>query len=378
MMNYENWLNSNNAWFTSFLHLLVFVSLQFLVIEANCRSSLNNGLATFSIGKEAGKTDALYQFEEDSEEWKKIGSLGTTGIYSIAIDDEHFIIYAVDGGVLGSIDPVTARFTEIGSIGNGTGLSGNITINRIYGLTFEPFEKVLYATHRRDGVLDDLLVKIDPITGKIIKQQLQDENFNIVDYTLIESSIRATIFPPPPLTETTAILYDELTTELYCLQRSFGNIALCIINKLDGRLESVLLDLSLTEMFAIGSNNSNQLYSTTLRLDNTKEPSSLFNIIGSEGAYDFVQYLSENKPEREFTGIAFLKEPEKINNCEDDISINISSPQSAVVKAKKVIYSNATIKINTTYTAKEAVNLYNWFAVESDTNFSIEIAEACP
>jgi len=353
---------------------LLFIIL-FFALNAKCQTQLNGNLAAFSIGKEAGKTDALYQFSDNQANWQKIGHLGTTDIISIAIDSEKFILYAVDGDILGIINPVTASFSAIGNIGTGAGSEGTITINQIYGLTFDPIEKVLYATHRRSNFEDDILLKINPQSGKIIKQELLDTAFNLVDYAVIESSTRATIFPPPPLTETTSILYEPVTKDLFCLQRSLGNIALCIINKLDGRLETVILDLSLTEMFGIGSNSSDELFSTAL---NYTEQSSLYGIDRSLGEYNLIQPMQVNNVSVEFTGIAFLITPETITTCDNQINLNMSSPQTSLVQARKFIHSNNTVKVNTTYQAEENITLHNHFTAPSNKNLNIEIKEICP
>jgi len=353
---------------------LLFIIL-FSTFKVECHAQLNESSAAFSIGKESGKTDALYQFNEEDAIWLKVGHLETTDVFSIAIDSEKFIMYAVDGGVLGIINPVTATFSIVGNIGAGTGSEGTITINQIYGLTFDPLEKVLYATQRRANFEDDILLKINPQSGEIIKQELQDTAFNLVDYAIIESSTRATILPPPPLTETTSILYESVTKDLFCLQRSFGNIALCIINKLDGRLETVILDLSLTEMFSIGSNISDELFSTAL---NYTEQSSLYGIDRSIGEYNLIQPMQANNVNVEFMGIAFLKIPEIIMACNNEINLNMSSPQIPLVKAKKHIHSNNTISINTNYQAEENITLHNHFTVPSNKNFHAEIKEICP
>jgi len=357
------------------LNLYLFLILLFFALAAQSQVQLNGDLAAFSIGKETGKTDALYQFKEGETSWQKVGHLGTSNVFSIAIDSENFIIYAVDGGNLGAVNPVTANFSIIGNVGSGVGSAGTIVINQIYGLTYEPIEKVLYATHRRANFEDDILLKINPQSGEIIKQELLDTAFNQVDYAVIQSSTRATIFPPPPLTETTSILYEPITEDLFCLQRSFGNIALCIINKLDGRLEAVILDLSLTEMFGIGSNFSEELFATALKYPNNQ--SSLYGIDRSQGEYNMIQSMQANT-DIEFTGIAFLKTQEAITNCDDEINLNMSSPQASSIKAKKNILSNNTIEVNTIYQAEEVINLHNCFSAPSNKNFNAEIKEVCP
>lgn len=357
------------------LNLNLLLIILFFAFTAECQVQLNGDLAAFSIGKEAGKTDALYQFKEGETSWQKVGHLETNNVFSIAIDSENFMLYAVDGGNLGTINPVTASFSAIGNIGAGVGSVGTITINQIYGLTYEPIEKVLYATHRRTNFEDDILLKISPQSGKIIKQELIDTAFNQVDYAVIQSSTRATIFPPPPLTETTSILYEPITGDLFCLQRSFGNIALCIINKLDGRLEAVILDLSLTEMFSIGSNSSEELFATALKYSTNQ--SSLYGIDRSQGEYNMIQNMQVNT-DVEFTGIAFLKTQETITACEDEINLNMSSPQTSLIKAKKNIQSNNTIKMNTVYRAEEIITLHNCFSAPSNKNFNAEIKEVCP
>jgi len=95
----------------------VFLLLQTMLMHGSSNYTMNKDLASFSIGKENGKSDALYQFNPIIFQWVKIGHLNTTGIFSIAIDSENFIIYAVDGKTLGTINPINADFTPIGLLG---------------------------------------------------------------------------------------------------------------------------------------------------------------------------------------------------------------------------------------------------------------------
>jgi len=143
-------------------------------------------------------------------------------------------------------------------------------------------------------------------------------------------------------------------------------------------LEEVILDLSLTEMFAVNVDCQGALFSTSLESLSTTTLSSLHIIDQSAGEVNLVNSISPNEPNIEFTGLAFFKNYEAIFDCDNEVRLNIVSPQKSTVKAKKSIFSNATIKMSTTYLAEESVELNDYFCVPTNQNLNIIINEVCP
>ncbi|MFT7551791.1 MAG: putative repeat protein (TIGR01451 family), partial [Rhodothermales bacterium] len=103
----------------------------------------------------------------------KVAHTGTQMIEAIAFNPWSRKLYAADANRLGIIDVVTGYFTEIGDFGSGWGLDGygqsrDRGFLDVDGLAFDPYgSDALYGTVRKVGE-PDLLIKIDPSTGKAI------------------------------------------------------------------------------------------------------------------------------------------------------------------------------------------------------------------
>ncbi len=97
----------------------------------------NNDLLTIvlkSTGKEAPIGSDTYTLNTEAAVFQP----GTT------------TLYAANAGQFGSINLITGVFTNIGTgIGTGRGSLGNINLNDIDSLSFDPFTGVLYGAHRR-------------------------------------------------------------------------------------------------------------------------------------------------------------------------------------------------------------------------------------
>jgi len=345
-----------------------------LLCSVNCKSNDNSNsnfwdVALFSIGKMPNETDVLYQYKPSIEQWIKVGVIGTTGVHSIAIDTENFIIYAVDGGTLGTLNPVTAEFTEIGNIGNGNGEYGYANINQVYGLTFDPIQKVLYATNRIDG-LADVLIKINPVNGKLIKNSFINLFFQSLDYAIIEASNDK----PTSLKDVSCLLYEPITRQLICIQRGFDKIAMSVINKNTGFLLQVVFDLSSAGILSIDYDLEGNLYATTL---NDLDAENGITQIDLGFININLANPSNIESNLQFTGLAFIQPSAIAPNCNDQINLICASPQVPEIKAKHSINSNTDIRIGTTYKTEGYVSLHNYFSVPANLDFSIEITDVC-
>jgi len=167
---------------------LAFLLMLFLFANIFVNQSLAQNyddLEKYSIAKSADGFVHLF-FGAPSALLTEIGNTNRTDIQSLSIHPINNTIYAVSNGELGMLDKTNGSFNSIGVIGNGTGDSGNMVFNNIYGLAHSYNEEALYATHRVKTA-EDMLIKINTVTGKLIKNSFVNTSGNSVDYTSIES-----------------------------------------------------------------------------------------------------------------------------------------------------------------------------------------------
>lgn len=105
-----------------------------------------------------------------SGEIQSIGAAGVGDIEAIAYWPGTSELFAANGGDLGTIDQSSGTFTAIGEIdGGGTaaGVFGDIGLNDVDGLSFDPWTGVLWGSNRLT-TNNDVLFQIDPISGLFI------------------------------------------------------------------------------------------------------------------------------------------------------------------------------------------------------------------
>ena len=106
---------------------IYFFSLIFSCITTH--SMGQNGqqqMYAFILSKRGNEDVVLYKSNSALNSWEVVGSTGRSNIRSLATDMSSGIIYAVDGGKLGSLNPSTGQFSSIGNIGRGFGEIENI------------------------------------------------------------------------------------------------------------------------------------------------------------------------------------------------------------------------------------------------------------
>lgn len=204
-----------------------------------------------------------------------IGNTGRTDIEALAFQEGTDILFATDGGELGTINLVTGRFTPIGAIGTGNGSAGVITFNDIDGLSWDDATATLYGVQRQTQNAADLLFQLDPATGA-----LKPGTFNGADYVPIginrnrEDNVDDISFNP-----VTGVLYG-------LANRGGGSGTLITIDKQTGTVQEVGLLVDATdptnpieEMEGLSFFNDGQLYGSTgdEGLDNN-ERNHLFHI----------------------------------------------------------------------------------------------------
>ena len=139
---------------------------------------------------EGSTNSALLKYTFENGNLELINRLGVTSVEAIALSLDAKILYAVQAGVFGILDTTMGKigsFTAVNPAGIGTahGENGWVTIDDVDGLSFDPTTGTLYATQRLFNS-PDLLLKINPVTGKFIDNAFGSNT----DYIVIGNNLR--------------------------------------------------------------------------------------------------------------------------------------------------------------------------------------------
>ncbi|MEZ5001485.1 MAG: metallophosphoesterase [Chitinophagales bacterium] len=192
-----------------------------------------------------------------------IGGFGgtTRSIEAIALSYNADSLFAVDGDSLGLVDLTTGAFNAYGTrIGSGTGSLGSYTFLDIDGLAYDSERNILWATERREGA-PDLLLVIDHTTGLLVEDYFGAG----VDY-LVTSGAGL-------LNDIDDIAVNPNTGNLFAMNNNNGTITNLIeIDPATGVI-SVINSTGLNDMEGQGFHNDGKFYSTSGRIGT---PSNVF------------------------------------------------------------------------------------------------------
>lgn len=230
----------------------------------NCIAAGAEYFPCYSVAENNGAPNTLYLFDQAQNIWTKIGSTGTTSIEAIAADPVNEILYAVDGGTLGRLNVLNGTFTSIGTLGTANGEAGPILINDVDGLTFDPINNELIGSHRVSGTgpgTNDLLVKINPLTGALITSAFIDTNGNPADYAVIEEAFDSTV--GSVVYDIEDIALNPYNGELFVIQNQNGPGLITIINSVTGEIDAIIYDTSDDNLRGLGFNGYGELFATS-------------------------------------------------------------------------------------------------------------------
>jgi uncharacterized repeat protein (TIGR01451 family) len=199
-----------------------------------------------------------------------IGSgTGTGSIEAIAFNSITGVVYAANGGRLGTLSTTSGLFSpRPQTIGTGDGAFGNITFGDVDGLAFDAQEDALYGVHARGGT--DVLIQIDMISGAHVPNAFGTD----IDYV-----------PLPPIsgnTITDDIAIDPTTGIMYATVNSGGSSDRLIrINKTTGATTDVSL-ITVPDIEGLGTDPTGQLWGTSGTQDILYEIDK-FTGVGSNG-----------------------------------------------------------------------------------------------
>jgi len=365
-------------YFKHFCFSFVFI---FAIIIVNAQPNLNSNLPCYSIATTSNGTSMLYEMSPYSSQWRLIDKIDRNNIKALAISENKNVLYAIDKNVLGTINPVTAKFNEIGLIGSGNGVIGNILLDDVYGFTYVPYEDALYASHRIYSYdkqtntaiqnSNDLLFKIDPTSGNIVLGAFEYG----YDYAQIDDISNSTI-SVPTLYDVSDITYNRYTGELLILhgyQLPLNDI-ITINNIQDGTTE-VFLTLLFKPSISLAFDNYDNVFLTTLPdLPNSNYSGDLHRVNIESSGSSKTNTLDPSLTEPTyFNCLECFKSSVSISNCQPIIYLNNYAPIRNTYKAQSDLYSNKEILSNTICTAGNSITLGNHFSASRNINFTAKI-----
>lgn len=262
----------------------VFIALICIAYQSQLFAQIFHQSTMFAVSKSGiNSLNTLHQYNEEFNQWNLIGNIGTQNIDAIAFDNVHQILYAANGGILGTLNRSTGKFTAIGVTNYGNGELGRFLLNNIDGLTFCPLSNTLYASHHRLGDYagsNDLLFKIDPADGKIIPFSMINSKGNMVDYAVIEAVEHNNCCE---LYGVNDLALNSYTNQLYAIQSNkTDNEILTTIDLSSAETQSIEYNFSNFESKGLTISNFGELFGSSALSD-------YFLIINTQ--YQFVQPL---------------------------------------------------------------------------------------
>jgi len=231
--------------------ILLALNLSFIITSLSAKNNSQkklidrfHQLPCFAVSEDNGSPNILFEYSPATNSWQEIGVTGSSFVEAMAIDPITETIFATDGGTFGAIDENTGIFTTIGEVGTGNGEFGVINLDDVDGLTYNPTDFVIYATHRISGAgpgTNDLLFQIDPATGKVIPNAMVDANGNPADYAVIQEVLELTI--GTDVYDVQDIAWNPYTGQLFALHSQNSSGVITILDPYTGKIELVLRDL---------------------------------------------------------------------------------------------------------------------------------------
>jgi len=334
--------------------------------------SQNSKTAAFTLAKKGNDDVVLYKSNSGTNNWKNIGSTGRSFIRSLATDSKNEIIYAVDKGNLGTLDPNNGKFSVIGEIGSGSGEQGNIKIDNVYGLAFDANRNILYATQRTNDL--DVLLQINPKSGKIIKGSMINSKGQNADYKtiLIETFYFGSIYPSKKFIE---LAYNNERKILYIIHNYFSTLqGINSYTNIDTQKPTEEYRISpIQKLAGIAFDNDGKFFATFSdnKISTGGFPSGGGVTIDLGNLKIIDPNLSGNIF---FYGLDFYS----VQSCTSNLQVNSPPTSNATIKATYTIEANTLIYVDTKFIAGTSVSLNNNFEVRNSANFEVAIdSNAC-
>lgn len=321
-------------------------------------------IPAFTLAQKVNNDVVLYQLNSTTNTWKIVGSTGRFYLKSIAIDSENEILYTVDGGKLGMLNPKTGKFSSIGEIGLGSGEIGNIKIDNVFALAYDANRNILYASHRMDDF--DVLLQINPKTGKIIRESMINRKGKKADYkiVIIETFYLGVVYESKKIID---LAYNNEQKALYIVHNYFN--ALHGINSfvnIDEQKPKEDFKISpIKNLAGIAFDNEEKFFASF----SNNQISTGSSPFGGGVTIDFgnLDSIDPNLNEDAFFfGLDFYKPP---TSCSNSLQLNNTPIYNAPKSAISTIESSAIINKDVMFVAGKSISLNNNFEVTKSATF---------
>jgi len=237
------------------------------------RAQISVDFPCYTVATNNGQSNVLFELDQTTNQWFQVGATGTNFLEAIAIDAISGIIYAAEGsggshginGAFGIIDRTTGNFEKIGETGIGNGAFGPINLNNIDGLTFDPVNQIMYATHRVEGDspgTNDLLFQIDLSTGGFLPGAMIDNTTGFpVDYAVIPEILEGDF--GEDVYNVSDIAYNSYSGQLFAIQTQDARSIITEIEPQSGDVIDVIYDLEEEYVEGLGFTQLGELFATT-------------------------------------------------------------------------------------------------------------------
>jgi len=333
--------------------------------------------------------DVLHYYDFDTQTWAVNGETGTENLKALAFDNFSKTLYGVNEGKLGTIDITTGLFTLIGSVNIGEGEYGTLLLDDIQDLAFDVHHKMLYAIHRVPGNgpgTNDVIFKIDPTTGLIIKNELLNDYNNLVDYVIIDKVYNTE--NDEDLYDVSGISFDPYTRQFFAIHMQQDNSATqdyneTVISELEIDSDEILLDrivydtpLSNMHELCYGSNGEFYSIESSLNAIINTDRVVAFNLAALES-----ERIGEIEPVGTSNNFRSLACDYAINDLALKIALNSNQAlpitQEDIVTFDVTIYNQGKITIDAlnlvAYITDDVyLNDANWTLVDNTAYKSIE------
>jgi len=293
-------------------HVILTFCLIFIYIQFNLAQTLTH-TPCYTVAANNGQPNILFEYDPTTNTWFQVGTTGTNFMGAIAIEPTSGIMYAVEGtegtygtnGAFGIIDRTTGNFEKIGVTGIGNGAYGLVNLNNTDGLTFDPFNQIMYATHRVQGEgegTNDLLFQIDISTGAFVPNAMINKTTGLpADYTVIPEIFDGEL--DGGSYDVADIAFNAYTGELYALhKKEFGGL-ITMLDASTAEVQQVIIDIYQENVGGLTFNYAGELYATTGNNPETEQQNSLLyiNLLASE-----IMHLNSIDVSGEHTGFESL------------------------------------------------------------------------
>jgi len=251
------------------LILMTFITLSF---KSNAQN-LDFDKPCYCVNETVGNPNYLYEFTDTITGWQKIGDEIISGgsIEAMALNPVANKIYVSKHRELGTIEINNgARFKPIGYINKGVAINGEL--GKIYiddleitGLSYNPYTKILWASHKTGHLdiqnkIEDIIFKINPETAEIITGEFENGN----DYSLIQSVNHNN--GELELYDVEDIAINPYTNQLYVIHNQGDNAhnwrAITQNNTYTGLVENWFMHGELGDVRGLGFSKYGQIFGT--------------------------------------------------------------------------------------------------------------------